>query len=177
LRRSQGCLFSGEHLSGVGEWSEWTTSHARFHGDRFAAASGLLDHEAAGAIVYASRGNSYYAQQIAHELFNISTRPRWPERLESAVATALARQSPASYSFWDSIKSRTKRRYLLAAAREGKTTSRSVLIERHGLTSASHVQKAVKQLDARCTTEGGVIVDPVLALWRRGLAERPFQRP
>jgi hypothetical protein len=116
--------------------------------DRFAAAGGRLDHEAAGAIVDASGGNSYYAQQIAHELLNISTRPRWPEDLESAVATALAHQSPAFYFFWDSIKSRTQRRYLLAVAREGKTTSRSALIERYGLKSASHVQKAVRQLDA-----------------------------
>lgn len=150
---------------------------ARFLVDRFVAAGGRLDHEAARAIVDASGGSSYYAQQIAHELFNISTRPRWPEDLESAVATALAHQSPAFYFLWDSIKSGTQRRYLTAVAREGRTASRSALIGRYGLTSASHVQRAVKQLDARGITEGGAIVDPMFALWLRGLAGRPSERP
>jgi len=149
----------------------------RFLVDRFAASGGRLDHEAARAVVDASGGSSYYAQQIAHEMFNISTRPRWPEDLESAVATVLAHQSPAFYFLWDSIKSGTQRRYLMAVAREGRTTSRSALIERYGLTSASHVQKAVRQLDARGITEGGAIVDPMFALWLRGLAGRPSQRP
>ncbi|MBU1914691.1 MAG: hypothetical protein KJ563_05810, partial [Candidatus Thermoplasmatota archaeon] len=106
------------------------------------------------------------------ELFNISTRPKWPGDVESAVATTLAHQSPAFQFLWDSIKSRTQRRYLMAVAREGKTMSRSALIERYGLRSASHVQRAIKQLDARGITEGGVIVDPMLALWLRGLTER-----
>jgi hypothetical protein len=61
-------------------------------------------------------------------------------------------------------------------AREGKTTSRSALIEAYGLKSASHVQRAVKQLDARGITEGGEIVDPMFVLWLRGLAERPYRR-
>lgn len=89
----------------------------------------------------------------------------------------MGHQSPAFYFLWDSIKSRTQRRYLLAVVREGKTTSRSALIERYGLTSASRVQKAVKQLDARGITERGVIVNPMFDLWLRGLAERPSQRP
>ncbi|MBU0685170.1 MAG: ATP-binding protein [Thermoplasmatota archaeon] len=144
----------------------------RFLVDRFSAAGGRLEHEAARAIVETGGGNSYYVQQIAHELFNISTRPKWPGDVESAVATTLAHQSPAFQFLWDSIKSRTQRRYLMAVAREGKTMSRSALIERYGLRSASHVQRAIKQLDARGITEGGVIVDPMLALWLRGLTER-----
>lgn len=89
----------------------------------------------------------------------------------------MAHQSPVSYFLWNSIKSRTQKRYLLAVARGGKTTPRSALIQRYGLTSASHVQKAVKQLDARGITDGGVIVDMMFALWLRGFAERPSQRP
>ena len=146
----------------------------RFLMKRFADAGGRLDNESARAAIDASGGNPYYAQQIAHELFNVSTRPRWPEDLDSAIATALAHQSPAFHFLWDSIKSRTQRRYLIAVAQEGKTASRSALIERYSLKSASHVQKAIKQLDARGITEGGVVVDPMFALWLRGLAERPF---
>lgn len=73
----------------------------RFLVDRFAAAGGRLDHEAAGAIVDASGGDSYYAQQIAHELFNISTRSRWPEDLESAVPLRwpTSRRSSTSLGF------------------------------------------------------------------------------
>ncbi|OGS42064.1 MAG: hypothetical protein A3K67_00405 [Euryarchaeota archaeon RBG_16_62_10] len=47
-------------------------------------------------------------------------------------------------------------------------------IERHRLRSSSHVQKAVRPLNAWGVTEGGEIVDPVLALWLRRL---PGSRP
>ena len=41
---------------------------------------------------------------------------------------------------------------------------------RHGLRSASHVQKAIAQLDSRGVTENGRIVDPLLVLWLERLA-------
>lgn len=141
----------------------------RFMMEKFAGAGGRIDREAATAIVDATGGNSYYAQQVAHELFNISTRPSYPVDVESAISTTLEHQSPAFNFLWDSVKSMGQRRYLLAAAHEGKMTSRSALIEKYGLKSVSHMQKAARQLDARGITEGGAIVDPILALWLKRL--------
>src|SRR4030042_675270 len=43
---------------------------------KFAAAGGRIDSETASGIVDGSGGNTYYAQQIAHELFDISSRPK-----------------------------------------------------------------------------------------------------
>ena len=148
---------------------------ARFLVDRFSAGGGRLDPEAAGAVVDASGGNSYYVQQISHELFNISARPRWPEDVDSAVNATLAHQSPAFQFIWDSLKSRTQRRYLIAASQEGKVKSWSAMVEKYGLKSVSHVQKAVKQLDARGITENGAVVDPMFALWLRRLEGRKAQ--
>lgn len=148
---------------------------ARFLVDRFSAGGGRLDPEAAGTIVDASGGNSYYVQQISHELFNISARPRWPEDVDSAVNATLAHQSPAYQFIWDSLKSRTQRRYLIAASQEGKVKSWSAMVEKYGLKSVSHVQKAVKQLDARGITENGTVVDPMFALWLRRLEGRKAQ--
>ncbi|MGQ9587233.1 MAG: AAA family ATPase [Thermoplasmata archaeon] len=136
---------------------------------RFAAAGGRLNPEAAKAVVEVCRGNPYYVQQVAHELFNISTRPRWPRDFEAAVSAALAHQSPAFSAVWDSLKSQIQRRYLIAVARESGAAHGSEFIERHRLKSPSHVQKAVRQLDARGLTEEGEIVDPMFALWLRQL--------
>lgn len=149
-----------------------TAEFEKFIVARFASAGGRIDPESARAVVRASGGNTYYAQQIAHELFNISTRPKWPTDFESALAAALAHQSPAYYFLWDSIKSVDQRRYLVAVAFEGKTTYKSGLIARYGLKSASNVQKALKHLDARGITEHGLIVDPMFALWLKGMTER-----
>ena len=142
----------------------------RFLTDKFAAAGGRISPETASGIVEASGGNTYYAQQIAHELFNISTRPKFPGDLEAAVSTAIAHQSPAFQFLWDSIKSPVQRGYLIAVATEGRSTPRSALIGRYGLRSQSHVQKAVAQLDSRGVTENGEIVDPMLTLWLKRLA-------
>jgi len=145
---------------------------ARFLVDRFSAGGGRLDPEAASAIVDASGGNSYNVQQISHELFNISAKPKWPEDVDSAVNATLAHQSPAYQFIWDSLKSRSQRRYLIAVSQEGKATSWSLMVENYGLKSVSHVQRAVKQLDARGITEYGMIVDPMFALWLRRLEGR-----
>jgi len=145
---------------------------ARFLVDRFSARGGRLDPEAASAIIDAGGGNSYYVQQISHELFNISVRPKWPEDVDSAVNATLAHQSPAYQFIWDSLKSRAQRRYLIAVSQEGRAASWSMMVEKYGLKSVSHVQRAVKALDARGITEDGMIVDPMFALWLRRLEGR-----
>ena len=137
---------------------------------RFAARGGRLPSEAARAIVSTAGGNPYYIQQIAHELFNISPRPRWPEDFEASMSATLTHQTPAFSMLWDSVKSQMQRRYLLAAAMEDGPPHGAAFIDRHRLKSSSHVQKAMGQLDSRGVTEGGKIVDPLLVLWLRRLA-------
>ena len=136
---------------------------------KFAKAGGRIAPATAGGIVDASGGNTYYAQQIAHELFDISSKPK-PEDLESAVTASISHQSPVFQALWDSIKSPSQRSYLLAVAKEGRSTPRSALIQKHGLKSQSHVQKAVTHLDSRGITENGEISDPLFVLWLRWLA-------
>ena len=135
---------------------------------KFAAAGGRIDSETAAGIVSGSGGNTYYAQQIAHELFDISSRPK-PGDLESAITASISHQSPVFQVLWDSIKSPSQRGYLLAVAQEGRSTPRSALIEKYRLKSQSHVQKAVSQLDARGITENGEIADPIFVLWLKRL--------
>jgi hypothetical protein len=137
---------------------------------RFRAAGGHLGPELGGRIVEVAGGNSYYVQQIAYELYSISQRPS-EEDLEAAVETTLAHQSPAFSFLWDSVKSQIQRRYLVAAAREPGVPRGAGFVERYRLRSAAHVQRCVKQLDARGITENGRIVDPMLALWLSRLTE------
>ncbi len=142
----------------------------RFIISRFADAGGPLPPEAARFVVEVCRGNSYYVQQVAHELFNLSISPRWPEDVEAAVDAAIAHQSPAFHFLWDSVRSQMQRRYLLGISKEPGQALRAEFIERHRMKSASHVQKASGQLTARGIVENGEIVDPLFAMWlsRRG---------
>lgn len=142
----------------------------RFLVKRFRSAGGSLPPELAGRIVETAGGNSYYVQQLAYELFDISPRPTSAD-LEKAVSGILAHQSPAFSFLWDSVKSQLQRRYLLAAAKEPTGPRGAEFVKRYHLKSAAHLQRCAKQLDARGITERGRIVDPVLALWLRGLAE------
>jgi hypothetical protein len=141
----------------------------RFLIDKFSAAGGRLDEEFASGILAACGANTYYAQQIAFELFNISLRPKMPVDLESAITAALAHQSPAFQFLWDSMKSPTQRTYLLAVAKEGRSTPRHSLVTEYNLKSLSHIQRAVAQLDARGITERGEIVDPMFVQWLKRL--------
>ncbi len=147
-----------------------TEDACRFLVERFSAKGGRISREAADAVVSVARGNPYYIQLIAYELFNISTRPRWPDDFESALSSALAHQEPAYSVLWDSTKSPLQRRYLLAAASEDGPTHGAKFVETHRLRSTSHVQRAIAQLDSRGITENGRIVDPLLVLWLKRLA-------
>jgi len=141
----------------------------RFLVKRFRDSGGLLDPELARRIVDVAGGNSYYVQQMAYELYNISERPTQDD-IEDAVSVTLAHQSPAFSFLWDSVKSQMQKRYLIAAAKEPGAPRSVDFVERHRLRSAAHVQRCVKQLDARGITEGGRIVDPMFALWLQRLA-------
>jgi len=141
----------------------------RFLIAKFAESGGSISPVTASGIIDASGGNTYYAQQIAHELFDISSRPKLGD-LDGAVTASISHQSPAFQVLWDSIKSPSQRSYLLAVAREGRSTPRSILIQKYRLKSQSHVQKAISHLDARGITENGEILDPMLVLWLRMVA-------
>ena len=145
----------------------------RFMIDKFDEFGGDLDDQSARAVVQASRGNSYYAQQIAHELFAISEKPRWPEDFEESLSATLAHQAPAFSYIWDSIKSQMQKRYLDAVAHDPDSKRGVEFIERHRMKSHSNLQKVIKQLDAKGLTEKGDIVDPMFALWLRRLQRQP----
>ena len=141
----------------------------RFMIDKFAEFGGEIDKSSAKAVVEASGGNSYYAQQIAHELFALSEKPKWPGDFEEAISATLAHQAPAFSYIWDSIKSQMQKRYLVAVAHDPDSKRGVEFIERHRLRSHSNLQKVVKQLDAKGLTENGNIVDPMFAMWLKRL--------
>ncbi len=144
-----------------------------FIADRFKAAGGHIDLKLAKRILDASEGYPYYAQQIAHELFDMTRSPTSAEEVEDAIAVAVEHQMPAFLVLWDSIRSPLQRSYLLAVASEPRVPHGTVFIEKHRLRSYSHIQRIEKQLEARGLIESGEIVDPMFALWLRGLRRAP----
>jgi len=146
----------------------------RFIVERFKAAGGSISVGLAKRIVDASRGYPYYAQQIAHELFDKTVSPSRSEEVELAIRTAVEHHAPLCQSLWDTIKSHLHRQYLLAVAQEPGAAHGTVFIERYGLKSYSHIQRIEKQLAGRGVIEGGDIVDPIFALWLRSLKSVDF---
>lgn len=141
----------------------------RFIVEKFKAAGGSMGPGLARRIVDASGGCPYYAQQIAHELFDRTISPSDSEEVEAAIKTAVDHNAPLYLSLWDSIKSPLHRQYLLAVAEEPGAAHGTVFIERYGLRSYSHIQRIEKQLQGRGVIEKGDIVDPMFALWLRQL--------
>jgi hypothetical protein len=137
---------------------------------QFKRAGGTIDRRAAKRLVDVSKGFPYYSQQLAHELYSISKDSPSEKQVEEAIGSALEHQSPAFSYVWDSIKSPLQRMYLKAVAEETGSVIGAEFIEKHGLKSRSHVQRAQTQLDARGLTEAGKIVDPFFALWLRRLS-------
>jgi len=138
----------------------------KFLVDRFRSAGGELTKEAAGRITGISGGCPSYAQQIGHELFQISRSPSLGH-VEIAVQCALDQNHHSYALVWDSIKSPLHRRQLVAMAKEPLVPHGADFVRRHGLKSRSHVQRIEKQLQARGIIRDGEIVDPLFVRWLR----------
>jgi len=138
---------------------------------KFRAAGGHLPREAAGKVAEVGRGCPYYVQMVAHELYNISKRPRWPDDVYAAIDVALEHQSEACRVLWDSVKSPIQRRYLMAVALEPGVPHGIDFVQRHGLRSPANVQKCRMMLDRRGITDRGEIVDPMFMLWLQRLRQ------
>ena len=137
--------------------------------EKFSSSGGGIDRKLARRILDASQGYPYYAQQIAHELFDLTNKPSGPEDVEAAIKTTVDHLAPAFLVSWDSIKSPLQRQYLLAVAAEPGVAHGTEFIDKYRLKSYSHVQRIEKQLEARGLIEAGKIVDPMFALWLRNL--------
>lgn len=138
----------------------------RFLMGRFRSAGGKLPEEVAERITGVSEGIPSYAQQIGHELFQISTTPEAPD-VENAIQETVRRNSRVFLLLWDSIKSPLHRRYLFAVAREPGVPHGGAFVNRYNLRSRSHVQRIERQLEARGIVRHGEIQDPLFVIWLR----------
>ncbi len=139
--------------------------------DRFSKAKGRLSDELAQIVADISGGYPSGAQEIAHELFHISSAPS-VKSLEDAVGAA-TRHHAASYSaIWDTIKSPLHKKYLLALASDPKTQHGDDFAARHGLRSKSHVQRIEGLLEAKGLLADGEISDPLLAIWLKSISSQ-----
>lgn len=142
----------------------------KFIVSRFRTAGGHIKRELAAEVLKVTGGHPYYTQQIAHELFDVTRTPKQKQEVEAAVRNAVEHQKASFLYAWETTKSSLQRKYLVAIAKEPGGGYSYEFIQRHGLKSSSHVQKAERALEARGLIENGRIVDPIFALWLRSLA-------
>lgn len=131
---------------------------------KFRDAGGKLQKEVARRILEITQGHPYFTQQVAHELFDLSTRPS-EEDVLLAVSVAIEHQSPAYSAIWESIKSPLQRRYLLGMANRPSMRYGYEFVERYQLKTASNVQRVEALLTSRGIVDKGAIVDPMFVEW------------
>lgn len=139
---------------------------------RFRSNGGRISEDLARALVERTGGHPYHTQQLAHELWSISSTPSGLAELDEAVKRAVEHQSLAYHHSWESIRSPVHRRLLMALASEPGAKMGVDFIDRHGLISRSHVQRAEKALVERGLIEKGRIVDPMFGTWLRSAPRR-----
>ncbi|OGG46952.1 MAG: hypothetical protein A3F84_21080 [Candidatus Handelsmanbacteria bacterium RIFCSPLOWO2_12_FULL_64_10] len=118
----------------------------RFEQTGFSVAS-----EAIEDLIRTCQGHPYYTQLLCHLLWDrcIETRTVEAPHVEGALNDALRREEGVFVTLWDTL-SRKQRQALTALSREpaGQVFSAAYL-KRHGLGSASSVQKALSALADR----------------------------
>lgn len=115
---------------------------------RFSATGLQVKDQIVEAILAFTQGHPYFTQQLCHELWNIGA-PRGKvdeEDLNEAIAAILNSQNELFSNLWDSL---SRHQRLLVRALASEETSRPYsgkYIERHRLTSSSHVKKSLDVL-------------------------------
>ncbi|MFZ7136799.1 MAG: AAA family ATPase [archaeon] len=103
-----------------------------------------------------TQGHPYFTQQLCHELWNLTGEEKkvHGDDIEKAIANLLEIHNDLFLMMWDS-STLLQRKMLSALSTEGQVASiYSVsFIERHGLKSASHAQRAIDQLLVNGTVE------------------------
>ncbi len=118
---------------------------------RFEQTGFSIAPEAVEDLIRACQGHPYYAQLLCHLLWDrcLETRTVEAPHVSEALSDALRREEGVFVTLWDAL-SRKQRQVLMALSREpaGQVFSAAYL-KRHGLGSASSVQKALSALADR----------------------------
>ena len=119
---------------------------AQFIHRKFKDTNVSIDSDTIESILTFTDGHPYFTQQLCHELWNIAseTKKVGEGDLIQAIKEILQMHSDYFIRIWDSL-ARTQRKLLVAFAHEGRVVSiySSSFIEKYGLISRSHVQKAI----------------------------------
>ncbi len=140
----------------------------RFIVSKFKSSGLEIDREVARTVLETTRGHPYYTQQVAHELFDLSSAPSVND-VAVAASMAIDHQSPAFTAIWESVRSNDQRRLLLALTERPNSRYGFDFITRHQLKNASSIQRAEKQLTLKGVVDNGVISDPMFEEWLRRL--------
>lgn len=138
----------------------------------FADANKRIDPDHIHEVYELTQGHPFYTQHLCHALWELC-EPRsavTSEMLRAAVKVLLDRESYAYTTLWESL-TLSQKRFLkgLAAEPAGVKVFAGEFVSRHGLSSASNAQRAVKALLARdiIDRDNGsfLITDRFFRLW------------
>lgn len=151
------------------------TVHWRpFIRERFAQGERAIDDLVIDHLCSLTAGHPFYTQHLCHAAWELCERGGAADvdLVEEALSLLLARERHAYSAQWEAL-TLNQRRLLVGLALEppGQSTLSASFYARHGLSSASSVQRAVAALLARDLIdrdEGSyLIADRFLALWIR----------
>ena len=144
-----------------------------FIASRFAQSGLNIASDTTESLIHFCQGHPYYTQLLCHLLWDrcLDGRAATRSELEEAMKDALRREEGVFVTLWDTL-SRKQRQVLAALSREpAEQVFSAGYLKRHGLGSASSVQKALSALSERELTdrENGTYSVPDL-LFRRWIA-------
>jgi hypothetical protein len=113
-----------------------------------------------------SKGFPYYTQQIAYELFNITTEKCNNEHVGLAVSLILEREADLFIFEWENLSTNQKKALKLLIHSGGKNIYQKETMEQFGMTNST-LKKAVEGLFAKdvidLNSDGYYLQDPLFA--------------
>jgi len=118
--------------------------------DKFRKSGFRVEAAAIARIIEVAGGHPYYVQQLCHELWNrnLAKKEVGTGDIDAALEAVLSLNSMGYVQIWDSLPAQQKA-VLLAVAADGDQVYSAEFIERRGLISAAHVQRALKSLEQK----------------------------
>ena len=146
---------------------------------RFKETRKRVPREVAEALVARTAGHPYATQELSYFLWEETPfdSAATPTGLDSAVAAVLRSEHTHFQLRWEGASVAQKLVLGALAAEPGRPMT-AAYRQRHGLPTAATVQTAMKALEQRelvgqAADGSHLIVEPFLAEWIRGLADRP----
>lgn len=133
---------------------------------KFRESKGNIVKTVLDEILEFTRGHPYFTQQLCHELWYITRNVKDWSNVEKAIENILAHHEVEYEHIWDGLRGKIQCNLLIGMAKDPKlNVYSSNFISKYNVKTPSHVQRALKLLEAKGLVENSNIADIFFAVW------------